>query len=448
MSQSRKRPFRRQYKYYEILGVSRNAIPEEITRAYRKLAQQFHPDKNPDEGSLEKFKKINEAYEVLSNPAQRKAYDNSPAECPVCGTHEVIQTVETLWRCHHCGCQFDSLRTHEVIEQVEKAAIPERLREVVRLFQTVQCSWCQKLYTQPFLCPSRRLQSSCISFDRLDEEQRRKLLGEQKWWWRISDMMKNAQENGMMTRCRSCFALNPNPQKRTCWDCGKDTLTCPACNTMLRYDVEDGIWKCMRADCGKKYEYGPMKRAAEPALSQEICPECGRRLYYDSELLWWGCRDCHRIYSYQELYGESSETTAERKAEQPLRARQRTLLSRFRVKLRTKNFLLSVVKLFLCLLSIAGAGIAVWTGYLLFTHRMTAVPGSVIFLVEIAFLVWIIFVLRSRGYQSRKPSFKLILSALLVIFLVLAFAGVEPLSSFRDELFNLVSEKIEIWLNR
>ncbi|MGQ9879293.1 MAG: molecular chaperone DnaJ [Armatimonadota bacterium] len=62
--------------YYETLGVSRDATQEEIKRAYRRLARQYHPDVNPgDKQAEEKFKAINEAYEVLSDPEKRRAYD-------------------------------------------------------------------------------------------------------------------------------------------------------------------------------------------------------------------------------------------------------------------------------------------------------------------------------------------------------------------------------------
>jgi molecular chaperone DnaJ len=61
--------------YYEMLGVSRDADKEEIKRAYRRLARKYHPDVNKEDGAEERFKEINRAYEVLSEPETRARYD-------------------------------------------------------------------------------------------------------------------------------------------------------------------------------------------------------------------------------------------------------------------------------------------------------------------------------------------------------------------------------------
>lgn len=61
--------------YYKILGVSRDASQEEIKKAFRQLARKYHPDVNKEKGAEEKFKEINEAFQVLGNPEKRKQYD-------------------------------------------------------------------------------------------------------------------------------------------------------------------------------------------------------------------------------------------------------------------------------------------------------------------------------------------------------------------------------------
>src|SRR3982751_5154374 len=65
---------------YSVLGVDRKASADEIKKAYRKLARQYHPDRNPDDKAAEeKFKEVSAAHDVLSDPEKRKEYDAGPA---------------------------------------------------------------------------------------------------------------------------------------------------------------------------------------------------------------------------------------------------------------------------------------------------------------------------------------------------------------------------------
>src|ERR1700736_1004974 len=61
--------------YYEVLGVSKSASDDELKKAFRGLAKQYHPDANKEQGAEARFIEINEAYEVLKDPQKRSAYD-------------------------------------------------------------------------------------------------------------------------------------------------------------------------------------------------------------------------------------------------------------------------------------------------------------------------------------------------------------------------------------
>ncbi len=65
----------RKQDYYDVLGVSRNASADDIKKAFRRLAMQYHPDRNQGDGAEARFKEINQAYEVLSDPERRAMYD-------------------------------------------------------------------------------------------------------------------------------------------------------------------------------------------------------------------------------------------------------------------------------------------------------------------------------------------------------------------------------------
>ena len=78
--------------HYETLGVSREATPEEIKKAYRKLARQLHPDVNPSEEASERFKGVTHAYDVLSDPEQRQNYDMGGGQNGGAGFGDIFET--------------------------------------------------------------------------------------------------------------------------------------------------------------------------------------------------------------------------------------------------------------------------------------------------------------------------------------------------------------------
>jgi len=103
--------FKRVYQYYQILGLEKTATTENIRQAYRLIIRNYHPDINKDPASSEIAKKINEAFNVLSDPQKRHEYDNSEVECPKCWTYEVRRTqgndlTSYIWKCTHCGYNF------------------------------------------------------------------------------------------------------------------------------------------------------------------------------------------------------------------------------------------------------------------------------------------------------------------------------------------------------
>ena len=61
--------------YYEVLGVARDATPEDLKKAFRKQALQYHPDRNKAADASDRFKEVNEAYQVLSDPQRKAQYD-------------------------------------------------------------------------------------------------------------------------------------------------------------------------------------------------------------------------------------------------------------------------------------------------------------------------------------------------------------------------------------
>jgi curved DNA-binding protein len=103
--------------YYEILGVGRDASAQDIQRAYRKLARRHHPDVDKSPGAEERFKEINEAYHVLSDPERRQSYDRPQPEQAFYGTGQEDIDFEELF-----GGMFGGRRTRGPIRGADQEA--------------------------------------------------------------------------------------------------------------------------------------------------------------------------------------------------------------------------------------------------------------------------------------------------------------------------------------
>jgi molecular chaperone DnaJ len=158
--------------YYQILGVPRDADEKEIKAAYRKLARKYHPDVNPgDKVAEEKFKEINEAYQVLSDPEKRAAYDrygeqwqayqrmreqygeNFPPggfESPFGGFGDFSEFIENLLRGGGGGLRVQ--RAPRDIEQTLEISLQDAIRGATRTIQLSMeepCSPCNGIGVAP-----------------------------------------------------------------------------------------------------------------------------------------------------------------------------------------------------------------------------------------------------------------------------------------------------------
>jgi len=401
--------------------------------------------------------------------------------CPYCGGDYTAGGA-----CQSCGRRPDNDNPRSFFD-VDSSASTQNLlqrgrarqQESVRLFAQTECSWCRKFYTQPFLCPHGRLQSSCISRDNLNEEQRDSFLSERKWHFRIAEMLRQVREYGIMAKCRAraCGALNPNPQNLVCWRCKRDTICCPRDGLVLRYDIEGKFWKCTNAGCPTTYvdfhEVPPtphtsteQDRKSQEKLAQEsssteqplsvsaasaakppapsVAPPAKQaakavtarhaaampKWVYPLLLVFAlsvaGIAASVIIGTsipFWLLFGFAAFFSAEKWFTYDTR-KNKTLGQLYRTVLN-----LSILSLM---------GLLVWSGIVLFGQRFLSSPlaGALVFLAEFVFFVWMWRVVARNSW--RRPSMKLTVFTIIVVFVVLAFAGVKPLSTYKDTAWNKI----------
>ena len=157
--------------YYEVLGVPRQASDEAIKRAFRKLAFQYHPDRNKDPRAEEKFKEINEAYQVLSDPEKRRRYDHYgrvdiEGGFPDFGFGGLGDVFESFFggfgtpfgrTAHHVPQKGDSLQSHLTLSFKEAAFGCSKEVEIQRIEFCPSCHGIgSEPGTNPETCPDCR----------------------------------------------------------------------------------------------------------------------------------------------------------------------------------------------------------------------------------------------------------------------------------------------------
>lgn len=113
--------------YYQILGVDKDASEDELKKAYRKLARKYHPDRSKEDDAETKFKEMKEAYEILKDPAKRKAYDqfgNPFMAGGNTGSTRDINLEEILRRMRESGVGGGRYNEYQSQETLQKISIP------------------------------------------------------------------------------------------------------------------------------------------------------------------------------------------------------------------------------------------------------------------------------------------------------------------------------------
>ncbi len=158
--------------YYEVLGIARNATEEEIKRAFRKLAFQYHPDHNKDPGAENKFKEINEAYQVLSDPEKRNVYDRygqvvAERDFPDFGFGGLGDLFESFfggfagtpfgWTAQHAPQKGSNLQSHLTLSFEEAVFGCNKEVEIQRIESCPSCHGIgSRPGTSPQMCPECR----------------------------------------------------------------------------------------------------------------------------------------------------------------------------------------------------------------------------------------------------------------------------------------------------
>lgn len=260
---------------------------------------------------------------------------------------------------------------------------------------------------------------------------------------------------------------------------------CPKCKRQsLFWNGSTSLYECLNPKCRRRFtehELRGVKVEQQEVRELLKCPRCGQgMLFLNASTLRYEClnKRCQQTYSESEygnymqsetqttpntlkrwieaFQGISKRTYRSRKdRSRGISHRRVGILNSFMKRIMRARWLRSLkqstIKLLLCLIAMALFVFLVWTGYFLFQHKENPIWGESPIIGAVAFICSLIMlavnakILRSYPHKWRAPSFKLVLFSILVVVVVCAFGGIEPLATYKDDLIEHFKTGVTEW---
>jgi hypothetical protein len=245
-------------RFWEILGFTKgnfNAL--EILHNHSILSATYRYE--PGE-----IRVLDDAFAILNAPVTRQFYEGCRATMQIIRKeigdidfeHSETEIWGELWG--WVSTRWQTPPAELVRQLVLRYAAEEKgLLDKERLdaFKLSKCSSCKSFYESLLSCPLNRDDWHCSSFESISTDERQTYIGQVKWQAKMQTVMERVQKEGIVAKCRQCGTIYLNPNTFVCEECGGQTLSCPSCQHMLKFDIAHKTWSCTNEKCHKRFAY-------------------------------------------------------------------------------------------------------------------------------------------------------------------------------------------------